>query len=584
MTSILFRRGLLLLMFCGACVGDIAGQLGDETTRDPAVGDATRPAPGRPGELAPGGGAGGAVAAPGGSPAPGQTPAGAAPAPAAGASTAGRPVVRLLSRTELANTLEDLFGVTVGEAELPYAGVVVGAFASPPSDFVGSTDFEKLERVTERVADQLVAKHQGGAGRCPETGDATACVTGVLQAQGRRIFRRPLSTAEVSSYLKLYEAERARKGNVAGLSLALTGMLQSPFFLYRTELGEDTASGLRRLTDWEYASAISFVVTRSAPDDALLDAAGGGALRTPEGVRAQVRRLLGSKRGREGVLDFYARWLNFQRWDDVEKDSKLFSAFTANFKQAAMRELTEAVGREVLSDKGSLRGLLTTSQGFVDARLAAVYGVKAPATPGLVDLDPATRVGVLTQIAFLANTSKDSDTDLFHAGSLVFKQLLCQPFPPPPDNALEVAFTPDPSLSRRQNLERHTTANATCAACHQVLNPVAMTFDAYDPIGKHRTTIDGRPIDTRGELTVTKDANGPFADLPELMKRLAGSSQVSACHVKHWLQYALGREATEADAPSIERAQAAFAAGQLGVLDMLGELFISDAFVLRRKS
>jgi len=514
---------------------------------------------------------------------PGGGSAGQPAAPAAGATTGGRSIVRLLSQEEFSNSLEDLFGASFTKAELPYGGLAVTTFASPPEDFVGTSDFEKLARITERVAGQVVAKHQAGAGKCAETGDATACVTGVLQAQGRRIFRRPLSPAELTSYTKLYETERARKGNLAGLTLALTGMLQSPFFLYRAEVGEETASGLRRLSDWEYGSALSFLITRSTPDDTLLNATESGMLQTPEGVREQVRRLLGTKRGREGVMDFYMRWLNFQRWDDVEKDSKLFATFSSNFKQSALREFSNLIDREVLSGKGSFKELLTTSKGFVDTHLAAVYGVKAPATPAVTELDPTTRAGVFTQIAFLANTSQVADTDVFHAGALIFKQVLCQPFSPPPVNPFDTPFTPDPKLSRRQNLERRTTASATCAGCHQFLNPVAMTFDAYDPIGRHRTTADGHDIDTRGEVTLTKDADGPFANLPELMKRLASSEQVSECHVKHWLEYALGRPSDEADAASIARTHAAFAAGKFDVLTMLSDLVLSDAFVLRRK-
>lgn len=564
MTPRPFRIGLAIVALWGAgCVGDIP-EVGGEA---PGAGaEDSGPAPGgRPA---------------GGAPAPG--PGGAAPVGGTAAAGGGRPVVRLLSQVELANTLEDLFGITVSEAELPYGGVTVTALASPPGDFIGATDFEKLDRLTERAAGQLVARLQGGAGRCPESGDASACVTGVLQAQGRRIFRRPLAAAELASYLKIYEAERARKGNVAGLTLALTGMLQSPYFLYRTEIGEPAIAGRRRLGDWEYASAVSYLITRSTPDDLLLEAAGSGGLRTADGVRAQVRRLLQTRRGREGVMDFYTRWLNLQRWDDVEKDAKLFPTFGATFKQAAMRELRDAIEREVLSGKGSFRGLLVTTKGFVDSRLAAVYGVKAPVTPGPVDLDPATRAGIWTQVAFLTNTSKDNDTDPFHAGALVFKQLLCQPFPPPPENPFDVPYTPNPALSRRQNFERRTTASEACAACHRILNPVALAFDAYDAIGRHRTTLDGHPVDTRGELRGTRDADGPFAHVPELMKRLSASEQVSACHVRRWLEYALGREAEDADAASVERAHAAFAARGFDVLAMLSELVLSDAFVHRR--
>lgn len=491
--------------------------------------------------------------------------------------------MRLLSQTELANTLEDLFGVTFTEAELPYGGVGITTFASPHEDFVGSSDFEKLERITDRVAEQVVAEHQASGGKCAETGDAGGCATAVLRAQGRRLFRRPLTAAELGAYTKVYDAERARKGVVAGLKLALTGMLQSPFFLYRSEIGEEAAPGLRRLTDWEYASAISFLITRSTPDDVLLDAAASGALRTADGVKTQVRRLLATKRGREGVMDFYLRWLNFQRWDDVEKDTKLFPSFSATFKQAALRELTETLEREILSGKGSFKGLLTTSKGFVDTRLAGIYGVKGSAAPALVDLDPTMRAGVFTQVAFLTNASKDSDTDVFHAGAMVFEQLLCQPFPPPPNNPFDIPFTPDPKLSRRENLERRTMSSATCAACHRILNGVAMTFDGYDPIGRHRTSVDGQPIDTQGELVATKDADGSFANLPALMRRLADSTQVSTCHVRRWLEYALGRHSADGDAASIDRAHATFAAARHDVLTMLAEMVLSDAFVLRRK-
>lgn len=576
----LLRSGLCLAATLTAgCVGDIGAVEPTDPDGIPAGGPGQRPGGPTTGGTGPGG------TNPGGTNPGGTTVGPGGTTPSAAVTTGGNPVVRLLSRDELQNTLEDLFGATVTDTDLPYGNVAVTSLASPPSDFVGASDFEKLDRITQNIAQEFVTKLQAGSGKCADAGGATpACVGDVLGAQGRRLFRRPLTTAELDAYKALYTAEKARKGHDAGLALALQGMLQSPSFLYRTEIGESSGvPGLQRLTTWEYAAALSFLITRSTPDDALLDAAASGALRTADGVRAQVRRLLGTKRGREGVLDFYTRWLQFQRWEDVDKDAKLFPSFDDAFKSAARRELFEVIAREVLSGKGSFRNLLTTRTGFVDAKLAAVYGVKAPGTPGPVDLDPATRAGVFTQAAFLANTSKDNDTDVLHAGSLIFKQVLCQPFPPPPDNPFLVGFTPDPMKSRRENLENRTTASAACAACHRVLNPVAVTFDAYDPIGRHRTTAEGHPIDTRGELKTTRDADGTFANLPEMMVHLARSAQVSECHVQHWLKYALGRELTEADGTSIKRAHEAFAAGNYDVMTMVAELVLGDAFVYRKK-
>lgn len=565
------------------CVGEIA-----ETE---APGGASRPVlpSGGTGTSTPPGQPSGAGASTSTSTSPGQ-PSGAGPSmvpgqPMAGPSaptaktSGGRPVVRLLSREELKNTIQDLFGVAVADSELPYADIRLSTLASPASDFMGATDFERMDRLTYGVAQQFVAGLQAGPNRCADKN--MACLDTLLSAHGRRIFRRPIDSVELKTYKGLYTQEATRKGHDAGLVLALTGMLQSPHFLYRSELGEPVpgADGLVRLADWEYAAALSFLLTRSTPDDALLDAA--GALRNPATVSAQVSRLLASKRGSAGVLDFYERWLGVHEFAEVEKDAKLFPTFDAAFKTAARREFHETVRAEVLGG-GSFRNLLLTSKGFVEAKLAAVYGVRAPVPAAQADLG-LVRAGLLTQVAFLAAASKENDTNPMHVGKTIFDQVLCQPFPSPPDNALLVPFTPMSGASRRQNMDLRT-AGAACQGCHKILNGVAFSFDAYDPIGRHRRKLEGLDIDTSGEFINTRDANGRFANVPEMMRLLAASTQVSECHVMQWLRYSLGRAETDADRPSLARAHEVFAQKGWNVLAMLTELSLSDAFVYRRST
>ncbi len=167
-----------------------------------------------------------------------------------------------------------------------------------------------------------------------------------------------------------------------------------------------------------------------------------------------------------------------------------------------------------------------------------------------------------------------------HAGALLLDQVLCQPLPPPPDNPLLVPFTPDPTRSPRQNLEART-GSGVCAGCHRSLNPVAFVFDGYDPVGRHRTKLDGFDIDTSGALTISRDADGSFRNLPELMALLAGSRQVTECQVTHWLRYALGRMDGPGDAASLARAHDGFARASFDVLSMLTDLVQSDSFVYR---
>ena len=64
---------------------------------------------------------------------------------------------------------------------------------------------------------------------------------------------------------------------------------------------------------------------------------------------------------------------------------------------------------------------------------------------------------------------------------------------------------------------------AECAACHDTINPVGFAFEHYDALGIFRTTeqISGLPIDARGALARTGDADGPVSDALELSERLA---------------------------------------------------------------
>ncbi len=59
-----------------------------------------------------------------------------------------------------------------------------------------------------------------------------------------------------------------------GVRMVIGAMLQSPNFVYRSELGTDGAP----LSGYEMASKLSFLLRNTTPDDALLDAAAAGEL------------------------------------------------------------------------------------------------------------------------------------------------------------------------------------------------------------------------------------------------------------------------------------------------------------------
>jgi hypothetical protein len=513
-----------------------------------------------------------------------------APPPTGGAAAVGGPAsLRLLSRTELRNTLQDTLGVPItGNVDLVLGDSAATGFADPATDYIGGNDFQALDDLLAAVADQVVTRLQGSAGACRDGAGVPACVDTFVSGLGRKLFRRPMTPAELGRYRNLYASEKTRKDHASGLTLAVRGLLLSPNFLYRSEIGEAVAPGskIARLDDWEYASALAFTFARTAPDDALLNAAESGALRSPDRVRAEARRLLLGPRGADAVLDFYTRWMRLQDLPRVEKSGAFKPLFTEAVRAAASRELAEAVKREVLSGQGNFRNLLTTTKGFgadkaAAQTLASLYGAAAPAAGGAFELDAKTRAGVFTQLAFLIGVSKEADSSAMHTGALVFDKLLCQALPSPPDNVAAMTFDPDPALSRRQNMTLRTSPDA-CRPCHGVLNDVAMPFEGYDAVGRVRTQIDGFPVDVSGQLRNTRDADGAFQGVVGMMQLLARSTQVTECHAAHWLEYMLGRPRRSEDEPSLRRAHDGFAARGFDVPSLLAELATSDAFVYRR--
>jgi hypothetical protein len=91
------------------------------------------------------------------------------------------------------------------------------------------------------------------------------------------------------------------------MELLISGLLQSPAFLYRSELGEDDGAGGYVLTSYEIASELSCLLWAAPPDDELWNAAASGSLKDPAAIATQAKRLLASPRA---SLDrFTAQWL-----------------------------------------------------------------------------------------------------------------------------------------------------------------------------------------------------------------------------------------------------------------------------------
>ena len=93
-------------------------------------------------------------------------------------------------------------------------------------------------------------------------------------------------------------------------------MLQSPYFLYRSELGAAGAP----LSAYEIAAKLSLWLRNTTPDDALLDAAAGpGKLDTAAGAATVAQKMLDDPAAKAVMRKFHGEFLHFDKFDQLSK-------------------------------------------------------------------------------------------------------------------------------------------------------------------------------------------------------------------------------------------------------------------------
>ncbi len=492
-------------------------------------------------------------------------------------------VLPRLTASQYYDTLENLFGDPIPQMDLeadtnPYLFFTIGASTTTVSELGVQQYEESAHAIAEMVfGDAARATELMG---CAPASPGDACVTGYLDHVGRRLFRRPMSGEE---QMRWHGIANSLAGGDAlrGVRYAIAGMLQSPLFLYRAELGEpDPADpSVRRYTGYEMASRLSFLLTNAAPSDELLDAAQRGELDDASGIHEHATRMLESEASRAAVQAFFAQYFDLVRLDRVERDPALHPSYTPTLISAMRTELELLVDDLVFRQDGDMRTLYSTRNTFVNDELASHYGLSAPSANAVtfvpVEL-PASgpRRGVLTLGAFLTMNAHQTETSPTLRGKFVRERVLCQTVLAPPDNvnldlSQEMGETP---RTLRERLEQHRD-NPECSGCHAFLDPPGMFFEIFDGIGLHRTTEGGLPIDASGDLDGV-----PLADATALGDTLRDDVRVPRCMVKQLYRHANGRLEEEGELRQIVELSDAFAASGYRFQDLLLALATSEGF------
>ena len=374
----------------------------------------------------------------------------------------------------------------------------------------------------------------------------------ILASLTRRAYRRPVTEADVEGPLDLYRKARAEGDFDEGIEMAVAAVLVSPQFLFRVEQDpEGVPPGtVHRISDLELASRLSFFLWSSIPDDELLDLAAAGKLHEPAVLDRQVRRMLADPRSRALVDNFAAQWLHLRKLDASTPDMRLFPDFDHNLRQAFQRE-TELFFDSVLREDRSALELLNADYTFVNERLARHYGI--PHVYGsrfrrITRDDGTVRGGLLRHASILTVTSYATRTSPVIRGKWVLDNLLGVPPPPPlPDVPALKDETVDGGLSVRKRLSEHRS-NPTCSSCHNLMDPIGLSLETFDAIGRRRSAEGEAPIDASGALPDGSE----FVDVAGLEQALLNRPELFVGTLtEKLLTYALGRGVEFYDAPEV---------------------------------
>jgi hypothetical protein len=475
------------------------------------------------------------------------------------------PAIKVEGRFEPENRKDGLLAIGASEASISDAG------------------FAQYFAIARSVADQVLPANPAQRDKVmpckparPDAPDA-ACTEAFIRAYGERLFRRPLSDADVSFRVRLAAAGATQnKDFYAGLKLSLISLLTAPEFLFRLETVEPDGAQSVRLDGYAKAARLSYLMWDAPPDAALLAAAKDGSINTAAGLKAQIDRLAADHARMEvGLRSFFTDMLDFNMFEDLTKDSKAYPKYNLAVAEGAREQTLRVLVDQLITKNGDYRDIFTTRDSFINRAIAPVYRVPYtydgewtrytfPAESG--------QSGVLTQATFMMLFSHPGKSSPTVRGVKLSEIFLCLKIPPPPGNVDFSKVRDSDAGTVRQRLLQHAT-NAGCSGCHLISDPPGLALENFDGLGQFRTMESGQKIDVSVDwlgkkIEGSQGLGAVFHDDP----------RIPACLVRNLVAYGTGRTPDKTDQAFIDREIKAFAAGGYKTPALIADIAASPEF------
>jgi hypothetical protein len=269
------------------------------------------------------------------------------------------------------------------------------------------------------------------------------------------------------------------------------------------------------LSDTEVAVRLAKMIWDGEPDQPLRDAAAKGSLQDAQALQAQIRRMLFDPRSTALFTGFFDTWLSLDQLTTMKGDSKLFSEFDDELREAFRRE-TELFIESQLREDRSLLDLWTADYTFLNERLARHYGIpnvsgseyRRVTWPGPERAGLLAQGSMLTLTSYFYNGQVDAPTT---SPAQRAKWILTRFLGVNPPTPLPNIPGPDYPFEKHIPLAKlsRTLPATPCLACHQSFFPLSYGLENFDLLGRWRSNYGPDPIDASGAMVDGTTFNGP---------------------------------------------------------------------------
>ncbi len=454
----------------------------------------------------------------------------------------------------------------------------------------------RLEVDADHVAAWPPADWQADVGQIK---DDLASAKRLLKLWMERAWRRPVSDAEQTRFVVLYETLR---GNNMSFDNALRAVFQSVLMSGPFRYLGSTTDKAESLAQHAIASRLSFMLWGAPPDKPLRDLAAAGKLRDAKVLNAQVDRLLDDPRSDRFFQPFVEQWFEMGQPITIAMDNiqKQDFRFGRHLKDSMRAETIEYVAR-LFKDNRPIRELVDSDWTMMNEILARHYGYDGleGSTLRKVSLrknDPRGG-GVLSHAGIQSMLCWMGDNWVIYRGAWALRHILDDPPPPPP---LEVPeLNPSDSKNRgktfKELLVQHQ-AEPNCAVCHKSMDPLGFAFQNFDLSGRWRDVeheryarneLDGkiewrgqgktRPVDAEGHLPRGETFKSYHEFKQQVVKNY--QSDMTRGLLRNLIVYSAGRKPNVRDVAEMKAIMKSLEGRDYPLQDVLKALITSRVFL-----